>query len=202
MNHDSFQFGREYGPMFLIGSFLFLLACLVSHFAPQSEWYFYFAAMACGLQNGMTTKYSGSVVRTTHMTGASTDIGLTLGRLCKGDYAEVWKLQLLVPLLISFLVGGVASVPAFKSLGKDALLVNVVVFFSIGLCYSIVTGRRMHISVWRAYLGMYTAKMRRALRHISSKMKILHISQSLSKKQNTSNSFEKLDEEDDEDDLY
>lgn len=150
----------------------------------------------------MTTKYSGSVVRTTHMTGASTDIGLTLGRLCKGDYAEVWKLQLLVPLLISFLVGGVASVPAFKSLGKDALLVNVVVFFSIGLCYSIVTGRRMHISVWRAYLGMYTAKMRRALRHISSKMKIPNISQSLSKKQNTSDSFEQLDEEDDEDDLY
>ncbi len=39
----------------------------------------YAAACACGLQNGMATRFSGAVVRTTHMSGIVTDIGLLLG---------------------------------------------------------------------------------------------------------------------------
>jgi uncharacterized membrane protein YoaK (UPF0700 family) len=38
-------------------------------------------AMACGLQNGMCTMHFGAVVRTTHVTGLCTDLGLTLGRM-------------------------------------------------------------------------------------------------------------------------
>jgi len=40
----------------------------------------YLASMACGLQNGIVTTYSGAVIRTTHVTGIATDIGLILGR--------------------------------------------------------------------------------------------------------------------------
>ena len=32
-----------------------------------------------GLQNGMLTKHAHAVVRTTHMTGLTTDIGVLLG---------------------------------------------------------------------------------------------------------------------------
>lgn len=30
--------------------------------------------LCCGLQNGLTSKYSGNAVRTTHLTGATTDL--------------------------------------------------------------------------------------------------------------------------------
>merc|ERR1712023_158306 len=39
------------------------------------------AAMACGIQNGMVTTYSGAIIRTTHVTGTWTDAGLSVGRV-------------------------------------------------------------------------------------------------------------------------
>jgi uncharacterized membrane protein YoaK (UPF0700 family) len=111
--------------------------------------------MACGLQNGLTTKYSGSIIRTTHMTGAGTDIGLVLGRIAQGDKKERWKLFVLCPLFIMFLLGGVMSVYAVRKFGKLSLLINVFVFSSIGIAYSIVVGQELHIPFWRALFGMY-----------------------------------------------
>jgi uncharacterized membrane protein YoaK (UPF0700 family) len=156
MPENSFQLGREYGPLFLIGSFLFALACVTIYFDENSDCCFYLAAMACGLQNAITSKYSGNIIRTTHVTGTATDVGLVLGRMIRGNKKEFWKLQVLLPIYTAFLFGGVASVPAFKRLGKFALVINAVVFFSIGLAYSIVVGQQMHIPVWKAFFGAYS----------------------------------------------
>ena len=156
MPQNSFQLGREYGPLFLIGSVLFAIACSTSYLWPTSNYYFYFAAMACGLQNAMTSKYSGNIIRTTHMTGTATDIGLVLGRVCRGDGKELWKLQVLCPIFFSFLFGGAVSVPVFRHMGKLTLLVNVLVFFSIGLAYSIIVGHELHIPFWSAFIGSYS----------------------------------------------
>merc|ERR1719191_1161741 len=41
----------------------------------------FLVSAACGLQNGMATSYSGAVIRTTHVTGIATDVGLISGRL-------------------------------------------------------------------------------------------------------------------------
>ena len=155
MPASAFQLGRQYGPLFLIGSGLLLIACLTSYFAEDSVWYFYFAAMASGLQNGMTTKYSGSIIRTTHLTGASTDIGLALGRMVIGDYRDSWKLQVLVPLFISFFTGGFLSKFAVDRMGRLSLLVNVLIFFNIGLVYSIFVSYTLEISLFDAFLGSY-----------------------------------------------
>ena len=156
MPENSFQLGREYGPLFLFGSCLFAVACFTSYCWPMSDYYFYFAAMACGLQNSLTSKYSGNIIRTTHVTGIATDIGLVLGRVAKGDTKELWKLQVLGPIYVSFLCGGIVSVPVFQKLGKLSLLVNVLVFFGIGLAYSVVVGRQLHLSIWAAFFGSYT----------------------------------------------
>eukprot|EP01034_Spumella_vulgaris_P023022 gene23022-29210_t len=104
--------------------------------------------MACGLQNAMTSKYSGNIIRTTHVTGTATDVGLVLGRMIRGDTKEFWKLQVLLPIYTSFLFGGVASVPVFRRLGKLSLVINVVVFFSVGLAYSVVVGCDIGIQSW------------------------------------------------------
>ncbi|CAK0899246.1 unnamed protein product [Prorocentrum cordatum] len=38
-------------------------------------------ALGCGLQNGLCSSWSGNVIRTTHMTGTGTDLGLAIGRI-------------------------------------------------------------------------------------------------------------------------
>ena len=52
------------------------------------------AAMACGLQNAMVTTYSGALVRTTHLSGMFTDLGIGLGHLLRGLPLPVRRLSL------------------------------------------------------------------------------------------------------------
>ena len=44
----------------------------------------YLASAACGLQNALVTNYSGATIRTTHVTGIFTDLGLMIGARLRG----------------------------------------------------------------------------------------------------------------------
>jgi uncharacterized membrane protein YoaK (UPF0700 family) len=78
-----------------------------------------------GIQNATITKISGAVIRTTHLTGMVTDIGIGLGRMvmprCGNDPAaandEVRRIRLLASLIALFFVGGVIGAVGFKHVG-------------------------------------------------------------------------------------
>jgi uncharacterized membrane protein YoaK (UPF0700 family) len=77
-----------------------------------------------GLQNAMITKLSDAVIRTTHLTGMVTDIGIELGRMLISDRgddlsksADVGKIVLLFSLISLFFVGGVIGALGFKHVG-------------------------------------------------------------------------------------
>lgn len=89
--------------------------------------------LVMGLQNAMITKLSGATIRTTHVTGLITDLGIELGKLLyrNGPEAEGGpppvradraKLALLSELAGLFLAGGVAGALAFRALGHPAAL--------------------------------------------------------------------------------
>ncbi len=83
-----------------------------------------------GLQNAVITTLSNADIRTTHITGIVTDIGIELGKLAypnRSDYAAGApdmahrpRLQLLCLLVLAFFVGGVAGALGFKQLGYVA----------------------------------------------------------------------------------
>jgi uncharacterized membrane protein YoaK (UPF0700 family) len=87
-------------------------------------------AMLCftmGLQNALITKVSRAEIRTTHVTGIVTDLGIELGRaLCGLGGAAVQanpaRVRLLGGLLLAFAGGGVAGAWAFKAIGYAATL--------------------------------------------------------------------------------
>ena len=68
------------------------------------------AALACGLQNAMASSYYGLIIRTTHMTGIVTDIGVILGNWLRRKDVRPWRLFLLVSLLLSFIFGSFLAV--------------------------------------------------------------------------------------------
>jgi uncharacterized membrane protein YoaK (UPF0700 family) len=80
-----------------------------------------------GLQNALVTKISNAEVRTTHVTGLVTDIGIELGRLVflnritssatHPSVADTARLATLSVLLLSFLVGGVSGAAGFQAIG-------------------------------------------------------------------------------------
>jgi uncharacterized membrane protein YoaK (UPF0700 family) len=80
-----------------------------------------------GLQNALITKLSKAVIRTTHVTGIITDIGIELGKLfywnrkCSDDngrvMADLQRLWVLSLLLMYFFIGGVTGALGFNYLG-------------------------------------------------------------------------------------
>jgi uncharacterized membrane protein YoaK (UPF0700 family) len=80
-----------------------------------------------GLQNATVTKMSSSQIRTTHMTGVVTDLGIELGRMLYWNgtgtapesqvRANQMRLRLFAGLLGMFLVGGIAGAAGFSRVG-------------------------------------------------------------------------------------
>lgn len=83
-----------------------------------------------GVQNAVITKISGAEVRTTHVTGIVTDIGIELGLLLyinrreSAPYPRVKanraRLRTLLILLVAFFVGGVLEALGFQRVGYAA----------------------------------------------------------------------------------
>ncbi|CAB3764684.1 YoaK family protein [Paraburkholderia solisilvae] len=99
-----------------------------------------------GLQNAMITKISRAEIRTTHMTGLVTDIGIELGKLLYWNgrrtaadadadavRADRPKLALLGSLLASFLAGALAGAAGFKHLGFVATLPLAIVLLTLAV---------------------------------------------------------------------
>lgn len=92
-----------------------------------------FLCFLMGLQNAIITKISNAEIRTTHMTGIVTDIGIELGKAFyfnsepespsyKQVHANVPKLKLLIMLLSAFALGGLMGALGFKHIGFTSTL--------------------------------------------------------------------------------
>ena len=62
-------------------------------------------AMACGLQNATTSSYCGLMIRTTHVTGTVTDIGVMLGHWLRHRHVERRKLGFMIGVVMAFGAG-------------------------------------------------------------------------------------------------
>lgn len=94
--YSSFHLGRAYNLVFLLGSLCLVVSICCYIVFPSSFAYVYITAVVCGMQNAMTTKYSNNILRTTHMTGAATDVGIVLGRIIAGRKDEAWRYPCLI----------------------------------------------------------------------------------------------------------
>lgn len=112
----------------------------------------YLVCLACGLQNGMCTTFSGAVIRTTHVTGILTDIGLVIGQAIfhKRTRKHLWKLKILIPLYASFCCGGAIGWIAFKYMHHQAILPPCVIIVCLGVG---------HISYCKMYVKLKLRKL-------------------------------------------
>ena len=149
----AFELGPKYGPSFWLASILMTLGALCAHFDLTSHSEFYFTIMANGVQNGMSSLYSANLLRTTHLTGTTTDIGLLIGQSLRGNRTNEWKLWILLGLAISFWSGSFVGYYASKYGRAHALWANVAFFFLIGCSLMIYFIRVHHVPVWQAILG-------------------------------------------------
>ncbi len=95
-------------------------------------------SFSMGLQNAIVTRLSGARVRTTHVTGMLTDIGIELGHLIsRGQPGDVARnrdnLRLHGLTVFSFLSGGILGVVAYRHFGVQLLFAASAALLSIAL---------------------------------------------------------------------
>ena len=137
---STLQLGRRYGVALLLESALLCVSVpLLDH---QSIGGVYTAACACGLQNAMVSTYSGAAVRTTHISGMFTDLGIFLGHALRGLPVDARRLRLCYLIVSGFLCGGVAGAVVFRHLGYATLFVPGGLTAATALTYGLYAMRK------------------------------------------------------------
>ncbi len=99
------------------------------------------ASAACGLQNAMTSTYSGAVVRTTHVTGLFTDLGVSVGLRLRGEAWDRRRVWLSLALISGFILGGVAGAWGFTMVRYLALIFPAALAAILGFAVLSLTSR-------------------------------------------------------------
>jgi uncharacterized membrane protein YoaK (UPF0700 family) len=129
------QMGRRYGVALTCESILLFAA---AHFLRSgSNNGDYLAAAACGLQNALATTYSGAIVRTTHITGLVTDLGIAAGLALRREVVDHRRVILHLTLVAGFIGGGILGALGFRVLGVDTLFFPASVIGVVGIGYSV-----------------------------------------------------------------
>lgn len=107
----------------------------------------------CGLQNAMITSASGAVVRTTHLTGLTTDLGIGLVRVLSHNHKmerhmEVRATWMRLGIIASFTLGSTISAFLFLRHQYAGFLMAAL----ISACLWIVSWRRQKTHPWRERL--------------------------------------------------
>lgn len=129
------RMGRRYGFALAIESGLLFLATY--GFVKASIWGEYCASMAAGLQNAMASTYSGTIVRTTHLTGVLTDLGSLFGNKLLGVPVDSKRIKLLSVIFISFLIGGFFGSFCYQRFQAWAMLVPAIIIGCSALVYEV-----------------------------------------------------------------
>ncbi|MUV15101.1 YoaK family protein [Noviluteimonas gilva] len=133
------RLGRRYGVALALESVLLFASAVM--FRRHETTGAILAAMACGLQNAMATTYSGAVVRTTHLSGMFTDVGIGLGHALRGMPLQKRRLMLCGLIIASFLLGGLLGAVLFARMSTDALLVPATLTGVVGVGYALYRHR-------------------------------------------------------------
>jgi len=135
VQQSTLQLGRRYGVALVLESALLFAA--VPLLDASSSAGLYLASVGMGLQNGMVSAYSGAVIRTTHVTGIFTDLGIYLGHLLRGLPVDRLRLRVCVLVAASFMLGSVVGAGLFRQLQQHSLLIPATLTGVCGLGYGL-----------------------------------------------------------------
>ena len=130
LHGNSLKLGKHYDTALILESCLIFTAL---YLLSEGSFYGHFAAStALGLQNALATTYSGAIIRTTHLTGIFTDLGIMLGEIFDNR-----KAILFILIITGFIVGGTFGAYLFDLYKFNALLAPGFICLGLALAYRI-----------------------------------------------------------------
>jgi uncharacterized membrane protein YoaK (UPF0700 family) len=133
LHGNSLKLGKHYDTALILESCLIFTAL---YLLSEGSFYGHFAASAaCGLQNALATTYSGAIIRTTHLTGIFTDLGLMLGEAFRGEVFDKRKAILFFLIIMGFILGGTFGAYLFDLYNFKALLAPGLICLVLAVAY-------------------------------------------------------------------
>jgi uncharacterized membrane protein YoaK (UPF0700 family) len=133
IENTSLKLGRHYyGALLVEGFFLFIAMIFLENGFRYGH---YLASAACGIQNALITTYSGAIIRTTHVTGIFTDLGLMIGSRLKGNKFDRRKSILYLLIISGFILGGSIGGFFYKFYQFKSLIFPIVLSIFLALVY-------------------------------------------------------------------
>ncbi len=133
LGNSHFELGRRYGvPLSLVGIFILLCWLFIPYYPKYA---LLWASAAMGIQNAMVSHYKGTIIRTTHLSGVLTDLGLALGYLFKGLSVEKRRVTLHLLILFGFIMGGMIATIIHPYLQLNAFLIPAGLSLNLSLIY-------------------------------------------------------------------
>ncbi|MBQ0753066.1 MAG: DUF1275 domain-containing protein [Gammaproteobacteria bacterium] len=135
VGNTALKLGRNYSfALILEGALLFAAMVMLMKGSLSGH---YLASAACGLQNALVTTYSGALIRTTHVTGLFTDIGIMLGMKLRGHVLDRRRLGLYCLIIGGFIGGGALGSLLYLEISFMALVVPGSMAILLALAYGV-----------------------------------------------------------------
>lgn len=143
LGNSHFSLTRRYGvPLSLVAFFIVLCWMILPYFPRYA---LLWACVAMGVQNAMVSHYKGTIIRTTHLSGVLTDLGLALGYKARGLQVESKRVVLHVLILVGFIVGGILASWLYPYLKLNAFLIPAALSVVMSAVYWIIYFHYRHI---------------------------------------------------------
>ena len=137
--NSHFSLSRRYGiPLSLVALFIFLCWAFLPYFPRYA---LLWASVAMGVQNAMVSHYQGAIIRTTHLSGVLTDLGLAIGYRLRGLHTGQRRVWLHCCILIGFFIGALIAAWLYPLLNLNSFLIPASLSLILSLVY------------WAIYLG-------------------------------------------------
>ncbi|CAB1221759.1 YoaK family protein [Acinetobacter bouvetii] len=143
LGNSHFSLGRRYGlPLSLVAFFIVLCWFFLPYYPRYA---LLWACGAMGVQNAMISHYKGTIIRTTHLSGVLTDLGLALGYLLRGLEVERRRIILHLVILFGFFIGGLVASLIYPYLKLNAFLIPAMLSWTLSSLYWVIYFRYRRI---------------------------------------------------------
>lgn len=127
------RFGRRYGAVLSLEAIFLLMSWLfITHYPHYA---LLWVATACGMQNALASTYKGTIIRTTHLSGVLTDLGLAIGYKVRGLYVNPKRIVLHLLIVFGFFTGGIIGGFAFHFSPDQSFLYPTVLTIILAATY-------------------------------------------------------------------
>jgi uncharacterized membrane protein YoaK (UPF0700 family) len=143
LGNSYFSLGRRYGlPLSLVAFFIVLCWAFLPYFPRYA---LLWACVAMGVQNAMISHYKGTIIRTTHLSGVLTDLGLALGYRLRGLNVDRRRIILHLVILFGFFLGGLVASMIYPYLKLNSFLVPALLSWILSIVYWVIYFRYRRI---------------------------------------------------------